>query len=74
MTSGTGIDEQEPAGGASLRIRYRFPTAESSSRYETPRTTSPACRKKKSDLPEWQTAIEALMLCSRGSPTTMARD
>jgi len=22
--------------------------------------------KKESDLPEWQTAIEALMLCSRG--------
>jgi len=24
-------------------------------------------------LPEWQTAIEALMLCSRGGPTIMAR-
>jgi|SRR5882672_1104761 len=29
--------------------------------------------KKESDLPEWQTAIEALMLCSRGGPTMMAR-
>ena len=25
--------------------------------------------KQESDLPEWQTAIEALMLCSRGRPT-----
>jgi hypothetical protein len=29
--------------------------------------------KTESDLPEWQTAIEALMLCSRGGPTMMAR-
>jgi hypothetical protein len=29
--------------------------------------------KQESDLPEWQTAIEALMLCSRGGPTMMAR-
>ena len=29
--------------------------------------------KKESDLPEWQAAIEALMLCSRGGPTMMAR-
>jgi len=29
--------------------------------------------KKESDFPEWQTAIEALMLCSRGGPTMMAR-
>ncbi|MEH2546019.1 hypothetical protein V1283_002664 [Bradyrhizobium sp. AZCC 2262] len=29
--------------------------------------------KKGSDLPEWQTAIEALMLCSRSGPTMMAR-
>ena len=29
--------------------------------------------KKESDLPEWQTAIEALMLCSRGGHTMMAR-
>ena len=29
--------------------------------------------KKESDLPEWQTAIEALMLCSRGGPTMLAR-
>ena len=29
--------------------------------------------KKESDLPEWQTAIEVLMLCSRGGPTMMAR-
>jgi hypothetical protein len=29
--------------------------------------------KKESDLPEWQTAIEVLMLCSRGGPMTMAR-
>ena len=29
--------------------------------------------KEESDLPEWQTAIEVLMLCSRGDPTMMAR-
>jgi hypothetical protein len=29
--------------------------------------------KKESDLPEWQTAIEALMLVSRGGPTMLAR-
>jgi hypothetical protein len=29
--------------------------------------------KKESELPEWQTAIEALMLCSRGGDTMMAR-
>jgi hypothetical protein len=29
--------------------------------------------KKESDLPEWQTAIEVLMLCSRGGHTMMAR-
>jgi hypothetical protein len=29
--------------------------------------------KKESDLPEWQAAIEALMLCSGGGPTMMAR-
>jgi hypothetical protein len=29
--------------------------------------------KKESDLPEWQTAIEVLMLVSRGGPTMMAR-
>jgi hypothetical protein len=29
--------------------------------------------KKESDLPEWQTAIEVLMLCSRGGDTMMAR-
>jgi hypothetical protein len=27
--------------------------------------------KKESDLPEWETAIEALMLCSHGGPTMM---
>jgi hypothetical protein len=29
--------------------------------------------KKESDLPEWQTAIEVLLLVSRGGPTMMAR-
>ena len=29
--------------------------------------------KKESDLPEWQTAIVVLLLCSRGGPTMMAR-
>jgi hypothetical protein len=29
--------------------------------------------KKESDLPEWQAAIEVLMLASRGDPTMMAR-
>jgi hypothetical protein len=29
--------------------------------------------KRESDLPEWQTAIEVLLLCSRGGDTMMAR-
>ena len=29
--------------------------------------------KSESDLPEWQTAIEALMLCSRGGDPMLAR-
>ena len=29
--------------------------------------------KAESDLPEWQTAIEVLLLCSRNGPTMMAR-
>ncbi len=29
--------------------------------------------KKESDLPEWQAAIETLMLCSRGGHAMMAR-
>ena len=29
--------------------------------------------KKEPDLPEWQTAIEVLLLVSRGGPTMMAR-
>ena len=29
--------------------------------------------KKESDLPEWQTAIEVLLLVARGGPTMMAR-
>jgi hypothetical protein len=29
--------------------------------------------KKESELPEWQTAIEALMLCSRGGDAMLAR-
>ena len=29
--------------------------------------------KMESALPEWQTAIEVLLLCSRGGPTMMAR-
>nr|WP_247838156.1 hypothetical protein [Bradyrhizobium sp. 200] len=29
--------------------------------------------KKESDLPEWQAAIEVLMLVSRGGPTMFAR-
>ena len=29
--------------------------------------------KKESDLPEWQTAIEVLMLAARSGPTMMAR-
>ena len=29
--------------------------------------------KKESDLPEWQAAIEALILVSRGGPTMLAR-
>ena len=32
-----------------------------------------ALPKKESDLPEWQTAMEALMLVSRGGPTMLAR-
>jgi hypothetical protein len=29
--------------------------------------------KKESDLPEWQTAIDVLLPCSRSGPTTLAR-
>jgi hypothetical protein len=29
--------------------------------------------KKESDLPEWQTAIEVLMLCNRGGDAMLAR-
>ena len=29
--------------------------------------------KKESELPEWQTAIEVLMLCSRGGDSMLAR-
>lgn len=29
--------------------------------------------KEEASLPEWQTAIEVLLLCSRGGPTMMAR-
>jgi hypothetical protein len=32
-----------------------------------------ALPKKESDLPEWQTAIEVLMLVSRSGPTMLAR-
>jgi hypothetical protein len=32
-----------------------------------------ALPKEESELPEWQAAIEALMLCSRSGPTMMAR-
>jgi hypothetical protein len=32
-----------------------------------------ALPKKESDLPEWQAAIEVLMLVARGGPTMMAR-
>ncbi|KRR03309.1 hypothetical protein CQ10_40015 [Bradyrhizobium valentinum] len=32
-----------------------------------------ALPKKESDLPEWQAAIEALMLVSRSGPTMLAR-
>ena len=46
---------------------FAFPTGESSSRYATPPTTSPA-KRKKTDLPEWQVAIEAPMLVSRSGP------
>jgi hypothetical protein len=46
-----------------LKIPLSYPTAGSCSRRRTLLT----------DLPEWQTAIEALMLCSRGGPTMMAR-
>jgi hypothetical protein len=38
-----------------------------------PPTTSPGCPKMESDLPEWQAAIEVLLLVSRGGPTMMAR-
>ena len=45
---------------------------ESSSRYGTPPTTSPA-KRKRTDLPEWQVAIEVLMLV-RSGPTMMDAD
>jgi hypothetical protein len=33
----------------------------------------PSLPKKESDLPEWQAAIEVLMLVARSGPTMMAR-
>ena len=57
------------AGSANSRIQYRFLTVECSSRCAMPPTTSPAC-----DLPEWQAAIEVLMLVVElGGPTMFAR-
>jgi hypothetical protein len=60
-------------GAASSKIRYRCPggrkliTLRDAAHYLT------SLPKKESDLPEWETAIEALMLCSHGGPTMMAR-
>jgi hypothetical protein len=61
------------AGSENSRIRYRCLTVESSSRYETSANYITNLPKSESDLPEWQTAIGALMLCSRGGDPMLAR-
>jgi hypothetical protein len=54
-----------------LRIPSFCPTAGSCSRDAADYVTK--LPKKESDSPEWQAAIEVLLLVSRGGPTTMAR-
>jgi hypothetical protein len=57
-----------------VRILSPCPTATRWSRCGTPATTSPACRKRESGLPEWQVAINVLILVVElGGPTMLAR-
>jgi hypothetical protein len=60
------------AGSANSRTRYPSPTVAHATLRDAADyiTTLP---KKESDLPEWQTAIEVLMLVARSGPTMLAR-
>jgi len=60
-------------GSASSRTQYRWLTGEHCCRRYGILPTITSLPKKESDLPEWQTAIEALMLCSRGGDPMLAR-
>ena len=51
----------------------RFPTGKKLVTLRDAADYITALPKKESDLPEWQTAIEVLLLVSRGGPTMMAR-
>ena len=61
------------AGSASSRIRYRCPAGEKLVTLRDAADYITSLPKKESDLPEWQTAIEVLMLVSRSGPTMLAR-
>src|SRR5215467_2896588 len=52
-------------------IRYRSPVAESLSRCTTLQPTSRRCRSASTTAPEWQTAIQALMLVAEHDGPTM---
>src|SRR6187551_4064234 len=60
-------------GSASSRTQYRWLTGEHCCRRYGILPTITKLPKSESDLPEWQTAIEALMLCSRGGDPLLAR-
>ena len=59
-------------GSPRLRIPFRCLTVGLSSPLKTQPIHHEAA-KSEPDLPEWQTAIEALMLCSRGGDPLLAR-
>jgi hypothetical protein len=56
-----------------LRIQFRFQMAGSLLTLKHAADYITKLPKKESDLAEWQTAIELLLLVSRGGPTMMAR-
>jgi hypothetical protein len=60
------------AGSENSRIRYRCRRVASLSRSDAADYIT-SLPKRESDLPEWQTAIEVLMLVARSGPTMMAR-
>ena len=54
--------------------RYRFPADASLSRSRMPATTSPSFRRPSTLAPEWQAAMQALILVAEsGGPTMLAR-